>query len=261
MLTHTRQNDCVSDLTFDRWLADGDSPQAEHADVQAHLACCARCALRLEAITASRETFLRRQPSWNALHAARAHMATDTASTTTGDVGARSRARALWVGGVAGSLAAAALALIALRSPHDGAAVEGVRTKGGASIGAYLNRDGAVDRLVDGDAVHPGDRLRFVYSSEAPSHFGLLQYDGTSASIYHPLGQNAAAVEPGRDVPLDFSIRLDAAGHYERLFGVFCHEPVALEPLRAQLQNTGRFTPPPGCHVDELALDKRGAAR
>ena len=259
MLTRTRDPDCISDLTFDRFLADGDSDEALRAGVQAHLARCAPCALRLQEITAGRDAFLRRQPSWHRLHGAHADRSACTASARR--EGGGRRARAAWIGGVAGALAAAAIAVIALRPTYDGAAVDSVRSKGPASIGAYLKREGTVERVMDGDAVQPGDRLRVVYSSDERVHFGLLSHDGASASVYYPLGRKSAAVEAGDDVPLDFSIRLDATGDFERLFGVFCREPVALEPLRTQLERTGRIAPPLGCHVYELVMRKRGVKR
>jgi hypothetical protein len=270
MLSRTRGQDCVSDLAFDRWLADGDSAEAEHPEVQAHLAGCTRCALRLEQITRSREAFLRRQPSWQGLHGARVGRPASETSPSRATGGGHGR-WAAWVGVAGGVAAAAATAsLMLLRAPEHSPggdaggttypAGDTVRSKGGgASIGAYVQRKGAVERVVGGDAVRPGDRLRFVYSSDGATHFALLHHDGVSASVHYPATPNGAAVTAGRDVPLDFSIRLDATGRQERFFGVFCSAAVALEPLRRSLEQTGGIATPADCRVDVLTLDKRGA--
>ncbi|MDD9932601.1 MAG: DUF4384 domain-containing protein [Myxococcales bacterium] len=257
MLTHSRGPECVSDLTLDRWLAEEEPTEAQDASAQAHLSSCARCALRLQEMTASREAFLRRQPSWQGLRAAHGGGPAAAPSRSGERDGDRRRRALRW--GALGGLAAAALVWIALLPGVPEPLLDGVRTKGRGSIGAYVKRGDHVSRVVDGDVVRPGDRLRFVYSTTEPVHFGLLHHDGVTASIHYPLATDAAVARPGRDVPLGFSVRLDAAGRHERLFGLFCSEPVALEPLRAELERTGQLAPPAGCQVDALAL-RKGAA-
>jgi hypothetical protein len=132
-----------------------------------------------------------------------------------------------------------------------------VRSKGGPSIGVYVKRGEQIRRGSTGEVVVPGELLRFTYSSERPAYFALLHADATRASVHFPLRAEAEKIGPGRDVPLDFSIRLDSRLGAERVYGLFCEEPIALEPVRAQLERSGELPALPRCWVDRLVLDKR----
>lgn len=231
---------CVSDLALDQLLGDSAEP-AEHARVLAHLTACMRCALRYEALANQRAGFLERVPSWQRLRAQR---------ETAGRGGGRRR----WLFG-GGAVVAAASLLLALSLARGGAA-PGLRSKGGPRIGAYVKHGDRVARADNGSKVRPGDRVRFTYSSDEPVHFALLNRDALHATTYFPLGARTEPVAAGHDVALDFSIKLDGQPGSERIHGLFCREPVQLEPLRAALQATGELPPLPNCRVDVLTLEK-----
>jgi hypothetical protein len=123
-------------------------------------------------------------------------------------------------------------------------------------IGFYVKRGEQVVRGMSGEKVHQGDRLRFTYSSDTASHLGLIYHHARGATTYFPLEARAAAVRPGHDVALDFAIELDADLGVERVFALFCANPIALEPVRAALQATGRLPDLADCTIDIIVLDK-----
>jgi hypothetical protein len=59
------------------------------------------------------------------------------------------------------------------------------------------------------------------------------------------------------DQPLDASTILDATLGPETIYGVFCTEPIALEPVRAALGASGKLPSMSNCEVDELVLHKK----
>jgi hypothetical protein len=42
----------------------------------------------------------------------------------------------------------------------------------------------------------------------------------------------------------------------ERVYGLFCAQPVALEPLRAGLEAAGELRAVAGCQIDGIVLNK-----
>jgi hypothetical protein len=106
--------------------------------------------------------------------------------------------------------------------------------------------------------VAPGDTLQFTYVSERARHLAVLSLDGADrASVYFPDGARAAPIAAGRDVPLPRSTVLDEVLGPERLYGLFCEQPIALEPVRAQLERRRALPPLDGCRVVQLAIEKR----
>ena len=235
-----RERECISDLAFDQLLG-ASAEQGQSVSARAHLAECMRCALRYEALANQRAGFLERVPSWQRLHARH-----EAAKRGNG------RRRWLWGGG-----AAVAASLVLALSLAQGGATPGVRTKGGPRIGAYVKHGDRVARADSGSTVRPGDHVRFTYSSDQPVHFALLNRDALHATTYFPLGAQTAQVAAGRDVALDFSIKLDGEPGREQVHALFCQHPQALEPLRAALQATGRLPSLPDCRVDVLTLQKK----
>lgn len=234
---------CLSNLALDEVLGDSAEPAARER-AAAHVAGCTRCALRFETLARQREGFLERVPTWEDLHA-----------QATGKRGGGLR-RLLWGGGAALAAASAALAVSFALAPA-GSAPGATRTKGGSRIGAYVKHGERVTRADDGAAVEPGDHVRFVYSSDEPVHFALLNRDAQQVTTYFPLGAETVRVAAGHDVALDFSIELDGQAGREEVHGLFCQQPQPLEPLRAALQAQGRLPPLPNCRVDVLTLEKK----
>lgn len=226
------RGDCLSSLELDRHAAD-DLSVEERQTVEGHLESCVRCALRREVMLADRAAFLQRLPTWDAVQAR------------------RTPRKAAAVGVVL--LTAAAAVLLAV-SPGE---LLGVRSKGGPQLGAYIKRGERVTRAQSGDLVQPGDWLRLTYTSAKPRHFAVLHRDARSANIYFPQSDVAVKMEAGRDVALSFGIRLDSEPGEEQLYGLFCDEAVALEPLRAALQLNGQVPSSAHCQVDTLTLFKQ----
>lgn len=253
---------CASDLRIDEALA-GELPGAARAQLDDHLERCAHCRARYDGIAAEREAFLTAAPTFEALAERRA--------------AAPRRARGPWVGGVGGvvgaaaGLAVAAVVFLSIRAPAPphGDALRGseagnpvasaTRSKGGPRLGLFIKRGARVTPGQSGARVRPGDRVRFTYSSSRPRYFGLLNLDARRASVYYPSGGEAARVAAGSAIPLDFSVELDDTLGSERVFGVFCDAPFALEPLRRALDDKGGLQAPAGCAVDVVELRKEPA--
>lgn len=239
-----RQPECPSDFALDQLL--GQSADAgERARAEAHLAVCVRCTVRYEALHNQRAGYLARLPSWQQLHAQQSAAKR-----------ARFTRRGLWSAGALAAAASVGLVFALAPGLASGPSDPGVRLKGGPTIGAWVKHGAHVTRVQSGDAVAPGDALRFTYTSEQPVHFALLNRDASRASAYFPLGAQTEQVAAGREVALDFSIALDAQPGSEQIHGVFCDRPVPLRPLLEALQTSGRLPPLPHCRVDVLTLEK-----
>jgi hypothetical protein len=229
---------CVSDLALDQRLS-AELSAAEADALDAHLVTCVRCRMRHELMERQRAEFLAQTPSWQQFDAQQR---------------APRRSRLPRIGAF-GALAAAAAVLLFVQT-NDGSLLDS-RTKGAPSLGFYIKRGSQVIRGASGEIVHPGDVLRFTYTTERPRYFALLNTDSSTATIYHPLTPTPALIEPGRDAALGFGIELDAQLGTERVFAVFCDAPLALEPVRLQLEVEGALPTLPNCSTDMLVLDKR----
>ncbi len=232
---------CTSALRLDRLLA-GELPVAEADDLRGHLAGCPRCAAALAELTAARDA----APPPLRLVAPGREVAAP----------APRRAARRWAATAVAAAALAAAAVIAVRP-----GLEGERTKGAAAPAwsAFVLHDGAVRRAGPGEVVAPGDALRFAVTAPAPGYVAVLSLDPVGrASVYYPAGAEAAPVAGGGEVALPLATRLDATVGEERLFGLSCPAPVTLEPLRAELERSGRLEPlPAGCQVTGWRLEKR----
>jgi hypothetical protein len=235
MPTLNAHAECISDLAFDTCIA-GELPDEERRALEVHLGHCTRCRLQREVFLSQRAVFLERVPSWDAFVRRSDRW---------------SRSRFVGVGGLL--VAAAALLLVNLPKPES----LDTRSKGRGHFGVFVKHGERVTRALHGEPVRPGDYLRFTYSTPTRSEFAVLHRDARSASVYYPLGASTVSISPGRDVALDFSIRLDDEPGEELLYGLFCDEPTALEPLRATLEATGELTAPAHCRVEMVALPKQ----
>ncbi len=250
VLTRSRPEGCVSDLRFDRLLADELDADAARA-VRDHVTGCARCASRLAEIEAARAAFAASAPPLPA-------RVVDLR---------RRRRNPAWLASTAGALAAAAALVLWSRahSPvldpsNDGAdiASQGTRSKGAARLGLYIERRGAVTRAQEGDTVHPEDRIQFTVTSAEGGFVAVIGIDGAkAATVYYPTGPRAEAFGPGTDVALRTSTILDATLGPEVDYGLFCATPIDLEPVRRAFAAQPDDPPiPAGCRVDRLRLVK-----
>ena len=220
---------CLSALMLDRFLA-GELEGAEAARVRGHVSGCARCGAALDGLRkASAEPLppLRVVP-----------------------LPPRSRVPVRAAAAIVG-LAAAASVLLVVRTP-------GTRLKGpGFSLGMYVSHSGQVRRTAPGEAVAPGDAVRFAVTTPTDVHVAVLSLDAKKhGSIYFPAGGRAELVHAGSDVPLPLGTRLDETTGEEHIVGLFCASPVELEPLRAGLER-GDLQVPEGCQVTRWSFVKR----
>ena len=220
---------CFSSLQLDRLLA-GELTEGEAERIRVHLAACGRCATALDALRAASEE---RLPPLRVV-----------------PLVSRSRPPIRTIAAAVG-LAAAASLLLVVRPPSS-------RLKGaGFALNMYVDHQGEVRRALPGETVAPGDAVRFAVSSPVRTYVGVLSLDAKGrGSIYFPAGGRAEAVEAGHDVALPLGTRLDETVGEERIFGLFCTEPVELEPLRQQLER-GAPSVPDACQVTRWSFVKR----
>ena len=220
---------CFSSLQLDRLLA-GELTEGESERIRVHLGACARCAARLDALRAASEE---RLPPLRVVPLA-----------------SRSRVPVRAVAAAIG-LAAAASLLLVVRPP-------GTRLKGpGFALAMYVDHQGDVRRAAPGEAVAPGDAVRFAISSPVDTFVAVLSLDAKGrGSIYFPAGGHAERVQAGRDVALPLGTRLDETVGEERIVGLSCASAVELEPLRQQLEH-GDPSIPEGCQVTRWSFVKR----
>jgi hypothetical protein len=227
--------DCLSDRRLDA-LSAGELESEAAGAAREHLARCARCAARREALARDAEAFLAAHP---------APPAQRVVALST-----RRRPRALWW---SAGLAAAAALLFMVRSPEPQE-----RSKGEGSVGFFVRHGDTVRRGSSGERVMPGDALRFVVSQREPSHVAVLSRDAAGqASVYFPAGEHAVLVDAGVEHALDSSVILDEVLGTERLYALRCTRAVELAPLRARLA-ASEVEPawPQGCQVERLTLLK-----
>ena len=223
-----RADSCLSDLRLDELLA-GELDRDERQPATAHLGRCPACSDRLAELERDRDDYRARSVARPA----------------------RPRRRALGVG--VGIAVAAACAVLLIREPRP----QGTRSKGTARLGFFITHGDQVRPGGAGEKVQPGDMLSFTLSTDARVYVAVLSRDGAGrASVYFPAGPITEAAGPGRDVVLPLATVLDGTLGAERLYGLVCDGPVALEPLRRALAGSSTLPVPPGCTVDETALEK-----
>jgi len=246
MRSLSRPEGCLSDFAFDELHAAELEPSVRR-EVEAHLSDCARCRDRREALSREREALLASVPELAALTQPRPPRASRSVS----------RPRAIALAGTALALAAAALLML---RPKTDEQVTDTRSKGAARLGLFVKRGERVFRAETGATVRPGDLVRFTYSSERARHLAVLNLDPHTAQVYFPTDASADAralrVRAGSDVALDFSVELDATAGDEHVFGLFCDEPIALAPLRTELEEKRALPDLAGCAVERLVLHK-----
>lgn len=252
-LRRERGEACLSDLGFDEWHA-GELDAERESAADAHLGVCERCRKRKAELDADRERFFAFSP------APPTRAAVDS-------MRASRRARVIplraW-GGAALSAAALVALFVALtpgpRSGRDASEGEtiGDRVKGSHRLGFFVKRGSETLEGLPGQRVVPGDQLRFVVTLRAPAHVAVLSLDGAGhASVYFPAeGGSAPRLDPAPERALEGAVELDATLGRERLWGVFCADSFAVEPLRTALETRGELRPPPGCTLDEIELTK-----
>ncbi len=231
LLEDTRWKACLSAYRLDRYRL-GELPAEEGREVQAHLKACAQCRAAEEMLASAQADL--------------------PASPTPLRRPVRPVRRTLaWSVGAA---ALAATCLVALRPSL------GVRSKGlPVSVGMYVQHGQSVRRALPGEAVAPGDAVRFSYTSAEPRSLAILSVDGAGvASVYFPAGPETVSVPAANNAPLPLATQLDGVLGEERVVGLFCKQPRRLEPVREALQASGTALPEvPGCVLATFHFTKR----
>lgn len=225
-----RADSCLSDLRLDELLA-GELEQQQRQPATAHLGGCPACSDRLAELERDRDDYRARSVARPG----------------------RPLRRSLGVGvGIATAAACAAILLLGIRPQTPT-----TRSKGSARLGFFITHGDQVRPGGPGEKVQPGDMLSFTLSTDTRVYVAVLSRDGAGrASVYFPAGPITEATGPGRDVLLPLATVLDGTLGAERLYGLVCDRPVALEPLRRALAGSSTLPVPPGCTVDETALEK-----
>jgi hypothetical protein len=252
---------CISNLEFDEWLA-AELDAASALRCERHAAECARCAERRAQFERDAAAFHAQAPRFDpaairARQAAQAGAATaPVAKSPSSSTGLRraSRLPQLSAALVACAALAAAVALL-LRPTESGPRT---RAKGTPHLGFFVKRAEQIARGDEATPLQPDDLIRFVYSADRSYYFALFDLDARTASVYFPSTPGAQQIRPGNDMPLDFSVQLDAQLGSERVIGVFCTDPFEIEAVRSALANRAPLPAALGnCQRAELTLHKR----
>lgn len=242
MTTAHEDDACLSDLVLDEWLADELAADAR-AKAAAHLDRCASCRARMDVIEAETAAFLSQAPTLSD------HSGLLAEAHEVQRVLQRNR-RVMLASSVLAMAAMVSLAVVTQRADKE------TRLKGSAHVDFFIKRGAQVTQGASGEVVHPGELLRFTYSSAQPTHLALINLDGKGATVYFPReGKTSVAMTPGKQAALDFSVELDEQVGTERVFAVFCPEPFEIGDVTAALTGP-QPTPPSDCHLDVITLQK-----
>jgi len=236
MMQLSRPAGCLSDLTLDSWSS-GELGASASDRVDAHVAKCERCRKRHADLESVRADFYAAAPSFDALRL--------RAGKT------KHRRQPVLLGGGLALLLSAAAAWLFMPG-----VTPMTRPKGGPSLGYFVKRGDLVFQGEHDSTLHPGDLVRFTYSSGAPRYLALFSRDAQSSTLYFPTGDRAAPVQSDSDVGLDFSIELDEVLGDEQVWSLFCSESIELNPLLQTLRETGHLPVPSGCQELTLTLHK-----
>jgi hypothetical protein len=229
---------CPSGFALDRLLA-GES-SADDVGIERHVAGCERCSARVAELR-------RAQARFAVLPDALVrHVREQTA-------------RRAWRWPLPLAAAGVLLAFWATWTQlGPGGESVGVRTKGGTHVTFYVMHDGAVRPGLDGERVHPGDSLQFVYASDRDMYFAIVSIDGNrKASAYFDQDGRAAPIARSRRGVLDRSTVLDATLGNETLYALFCAGPIALDAVLAELERAPEQRPSAaGCSIERHTVVK-----
>jgi anti-sigma factor RsiW len=205
----------LSDFTLDRWRLGEASGADERGRVSVHLAACPRCQARLDslqAVTAPALDF--------------GSLAADPPPAPARPE-RRWRKRMLWL--LPFAAGATLTALVPWSRPHE-------HNKGGGwqlgLVAQYAN--GKVSRVSPGDALAPGEYLRFEVSAPTDAFVSVISLDARGAvTPFVPAAGSATAIRAGKQRLLDGAVRLDDTTGPERIMLLACLRPVAVAEVVA----------------------------
>jgi hypothetical protein len=114
---------------------------------------------------------------------------------------------------------------------------------------------------MSGDRVKPGDSLQAAYTATRDGFGAVLARDGSgTATEYVPAeGDAMVALPQGTLRSFPGSTILDDVVGAQVVVIVWCDAARPIAPLVGELRTTGAVTAPPGCTVDRVELEVRGA--
>lgn len=141
------------------------------------------------------------------------------------------------------------------------------RTKGSTSLALYVSDSTGKPSVRDDSVFFPGERIQFSYSCGKERYLILASIDEKgNVSVFYPTsGDHSMLLEPGSDLPLPHSIRLDDYIGVERYFALFSREPrnvqSVVESMR-EMMNTAAPLPSasldiPGTIVQSVVITKK----
>jgi hypothetical protein len=154
------------------------------------------------------------------------------------------------------ALGAAAASFVLFVGPGHRTAPTGPTPKGSALVEIVCRRGARTFVIGPGDAVAPGDALRFlplpIWSEAHYIQVGSVDGTGNYAPFYPPADDGLSVALPAPGVPLEGSIRLDDAPGPERLLVVLSVAPLsARDVARTALAHAAAADP----------IDRIGAAK
>lgn len=230
LLVRTRPPGCITDLMFDAWFA-RELPDELEPAMEMHVTTCQRCRGRRAALAVERSAFLAQHPSYVA---------------TPRQV-ARKHKRALLGASVIGTLVVSTLAVLA----HDANPDAPPPSAAEVSLGFRIESAGRTEQGIRGQAVHPGDQVRFEYSREAPAYLAIYAIDerGTVQVLY-PQADLAAPARAGERITLASTVRVDESLGQHWVFAVFCTTAFPIGEPQHTLQLQRSLAPSPGCDLN-----------
>lgn len=210
-----RRAGCLSDFLFDQFMSSDLSASSAAEDVRAHLASCYRCRNRLAELEAIEA------PPFEDLFAQ--------------SLKRKSRRNATRLAIPAMALAAAAALVIGVREKRNAEAPAVTRSKGVLSLDLVRRgSSGEVTRPAQGEAVFPGDALRFEVTAARAGFVTVLGLDAAGAvTVYAPTSESTFHLEAGAPTVLPGSVVADETLGPERIVALHCAKPSSLDELQA----------------------------
>jgi hypothetical protein len=268
-------------MDFDRAEL-GMLPEDRRRELAAHVLHCVRCAEAQQTLQRTAARF-RAEVSPRTLPRVLAATATATGGRAArlrrwwSTVGAGMRWAVLGAPVAAGLvLAVGTFGLTGQRSTGRPATVDeepAVSTKGRPALHLFVRRGERVFAPRSGEALAPGDAVRFVVEPRGHRYLLVVSIDGAGkVSVYHPFqGEVSAPLGADPRVELPGSIVLDRAPGPERIFALFSDAALSAAAVRESLERTAaggherirreHELPLPGIEQDSFLFEKAESPR